>query len=141
MAPGRSGMNRSAVAADSQRSAVVETDIPARLDALPFGRFHLLVIGALGITWILDGLEVTLAGALSGELKQSAALGLSNAQVGLAGSCYLVGAVLGAVFFGWLTDRLGRKKLFTITLAIYLAATAATGLSWNAWSFVVFRFI
>jgi MFS family permease len=122
-------------------SAVIATDIPARLDALPFGRFHLLVIVALGITWILDGLEVTLAGALSGELKQSSALALSNAQVGLAGSGYLAGAVLGAFFFGWLTDRLGRKKLFTITLAVYLAATAATGLSWDAWSFVVFRFL
>src|SRR5579863_7692233 len=121
--------------------AIIETDIPARLDALPFGRFHFLVIVALGITWILDGLEVTLAGALSGELKQSSALALSNAQVGLAGSCYLAGAVLGAFFFGWLTDRLGRKKLFTITLAIYLLATAATGLSWDAWSFVVFRFL
>ncbi|HUD88249.1 MAG TPA: MFS transporter, partial [Xanthobacteraceae bacterium] len=120
---------------------MIETDIPARLDALPFGRFHLLVIVALGITWILDGLEVTLAGALAGELKQGSALGLSNAQVGLAGSCYLAGAVIGALFFGWLTDRLGRKKLFTITLAVYLLATAATGLSWNAWSFVVFRFL
>jgi MFS family permease len=122
-------------------SAIIATDIPARLDALPFGRFHLLVIAALGITWILDGLEVTLAGALSGELKQGSALGLSNAQIGLAGSCYLAGAVLGAIFFGWLTDRLGRKKLFTITLAIYLLATAATGLSWDSWSFVVFRFL
>src|SRR5580658_10293566 len=128
-------------AAKSPSSAIITTDIPARLDALPFGRFHLLVIAALGITWILDGLEVTLAGALSGELKQSSALALSNAQVGLAGSCYLAGAVLGAIFFGWLTDRLGRKKLFTITLAIYLLATAATGLSWDAWSFVVFRFL
>jgi MFS family permease len=120
---------------------IIETDIPARLDALPFGRFHLLVIAALGITWILDGLEVTLAGALSGELKASNALGLSNAQVGLAGSSYLAGAVLGALFFGWLTDRLGRKKLFTITLAVYLLATAATGLAWDAWSFVLFRFL
>src|SRR5487761_428411 len=123
------------------RSAEVETDIPSRLDALPFGRFHMLVIVALGITWILDGLEVTLAGALAGELKDSAALGLSNAQVGLAGSSYLSGAVLGAFFFGWLTDRLGRKKLFTITLTVYLLATAATGLSWDAFSFVLFRFI
>ncbi len=121
--------------------AIVETDIPARLDTLPFGRFHQLVIVALGITWILDGLEVTLAGALSGELKESSALGLSNAQVGLAGSCYLCGAVIGAFFFGWLTDRLGRKKLFTITLALYLAATAATGLSWSAASFALFRFL
>ena len=128
-------------AAQSPSSAIIATDIPARLDALPFGRFHLLVIAALGITWILDGLEVTLAGALSGELKQNSALGLSNAQIGLAGSCYLAGAVLGAVFFGWLTDRLGRKRLFTITLAIYLVATAATGLSWDSWSFVVFRFL
>ena len=127
--------------AEGRSSAIIATDIPARLDALPFGRFHLLVIVALGITWILDGLEVTLAGALSGELKQSSALALSNAQIGLAGSCYLAGAVLGAVFFGWLTDRWGRKKLFTITLAIYLLATAATGLSWDSWSFVVFRFL
>lgn len=122
------------------RSAEVETDIPSRLDALPFGRFHLLVIVALGITWILDGLEVTLAGALSGELTQRSSLGLTNSQVGLAGSFYLCGAVLGAFGFGWLTDRLGRKKLFTITLAVYLAATFATGLSWNAWSYILFRF-
>ena len=120
---------------------IIETDIPARLDALPFGPFHTLVIVALGITWILDGLEVTLAGALSGELKDSSGLGLSNAQVGLAGSCYLAGAVLGAFFFGWLTDRLGRKKLFTITLSVYLLATAATALSWNFWSFALFRFV
>jgi MFS family permease len=123
------------------KSGVVETDIPARLDALPFGRFHLLVIVALGITWILDGLEVTLAGSLSGELMQSSGLGLSNSQIGLAGSAYLCGAVLGAFGFGWLTDRLGRKKLFFITLAVYLAATAATGLSWDVWSFVLFRFV
>jgi MFS family permease len=143
-APPVSRRNRAADAGSPlsrQSSAVIATDIPARLDALPFGRFHLLVIAALGITWILDGLEVTLAGALSGELKQSSALALSNAQVGLAGSCYLAGAVLGAILFGWLTDRLGRKKLFTITLAIYLLATAATGLSWDAWSFALFRFL
>jgi MFS family permease len=125
----------------SENGAIIETDIPARLDALPFGRFHVLVIVALGITWILDGLEVTLAGALSGELRQSSGLGLSNAEVGLAGSCYLGGAVLGAFVFGWLTDRLGRKKLFTVTLAVYLLATAATGLAWSAWSFALFRFI
>jgi MFS family permease len=120
---------------------IIETDIPARLDALRFGRFHVLVIVALGITWILDGLEVTLAGSLSGELKQSAGLALSNAEIGLAGSCYLAGAVLGAFLFGWLTDRLGRKKLFTVTLVVYLLATAATGLSWNFWSFALFRFV
>jgi MFS family permease len=140
--PAADGRRREERAAGSSRSGeIVETDIPARLDALPFGRFHVLVIVALGITWILDGLEVTLAGALSGELKRSAALGLSNAEVGLAGSCYLAGAVLGAFFFGWLTDRLGRKKLFTVTLLVYLLATAATALSWNFWSFGLFRFL
>src|SRR5262249_51797398 len=80
--------------ADSWSEAVIETDIPMRLDALPFGRFHVLVIIALGITWILDGLEVTLAGALSAELMRPSALGLSNTQIGLAGSSYLAGAVL-----------------------------------------------
>jgi MFS family permease len=120
---------------------LIETDIPARLDCLPWGRFHTLVVVALGITWILDGLEVTLAGALSGVLKESATLGLSNAEVGMSGSAYLLGAVGGALFFGWLTDRLGRKKLFFITLAVYLAATAATALSWNFQSFALFRLL
>src|SRR5215471_7105752 len=127
--------------ARSQRDDVIETDIPHRLDCLPFGGFHLLVIVALGVTWILDGLEVTLAGSLSGQLTQSSGLGLSNAEIGLAGSAYLSGAVLGAFLFGWLTDRWGRKKLFSITLAVYLLATAATGLSWDAASFIVFRFL
>jgi MFS family permease len=121
-------------------SAIVESDVPARLDRLPWGRFHTLVVAALGITWILDGLEVTLAGALSGALKESPVLRFTNAEIGLAGSAYLAGAVIGAVFFGWLTDRLGRKKLFFITLAVYLIATAATAVSWNIWSFALFRF-
>jgi MFS family permease len=127
--------------ADLRATEIVETDIPSRLDALPFGRFHILVIFGLGITWILDGLEVTLAGSLSGELMQRSGLGLSSWQIGLAGSAYLCGAVAGAFIFGWLTDRLGRKKLFSITLGVYLLATAATGLSWNIWSFVLFRFL
>jgi MFS family permease len=120
---------------------VVETDIPARLDRLPWGRFHTLVVTALGVTWILDGLEVTLAGALAGALKQSPVLQFTNTDVGLASSAYLAGAVLGALFFGWLTDRLGRKKLFFITLVVYLVATAATAFSWNLWSFMLFRFV
>ena len=122
-------------------SAIVETDIPARLDRLPWSRFHTLVVVALGVTWILDGLEVTLAGTVAGALKTSPVLQFSNADVGLAGSAYLAGAVLGAIFFGWLTDRLGRKKLFFITLTVYLLATAATAFSWNLWSFLLFRFI
>lgn len=107
---------------------------------MPWGRFHSLIVAALGITWILDGLEVTLAGALSGALKQSPILQFSNTDIGLAGSAYLAGAVLGALFFGWLTDRLGRKKLFFITLSVYLLATAATATSWNLASFALFRF-
>ncbi|HEY7296405.1 MAG TPA: MFS transporter [Xanthobacteraceae bacterium] len=119
---------------------LIATDIPARLDRLHWGRFHTLVVVALGITWVLDGLEVTLAGAVSGALKESPRLAFSNADIGLASSAYLAGAVLGALFFGWLTDRLGRKRLFFITLAVYLLATAATALSWNVWSFSLFRF-
>jgi MFS family permease len=118
---------------------IAETDIPARLDRLPWSRFHRLVVAALGITWILDGLEVTLAGTVAGALKASPVLQFSNADVGIAASAYLAGAVLGALFFGWLTDRLGRKKLFFITLSVYLVATAATAFSWNLWSFVLFR--
>jgi len=120
---------------------IVETDVPARLDRLPWGRFHTLVVAALGITWILDGLEVTLVGAVAGALKQSPVLQLSNTDIGLASSAYLAGAVLGALFFGWLTDRIGRKKLFFVTLTVYLIATAATAFSWNFWSFVLFRFL
>ena len=120
---------------------VVKSDIPARLDRLPWGRFHTLVVAALGITWILDGLEVTLAGSLAGALKESAVLRFTNTDIGLASSAYLAGAVLGAIFFGWLTDRLGRKKLFFITLTVYLLATAATAASWNIASFALFRFV
>jgi MFS family permease len=132
---------QSARAHIAAKADIVETDIPARLDRLPWGRFHTLVVVALGITWILDGLEVTLAGAVSGALKESPRLHFTNADVGLASSAYLAGAVVGALFFGWLTDRLGRKRLFFITLAVYLLATAATALSWDVWSFALFRFL
>jgi MFS family permease len=120
---------------------VIETDIPSRLDSLPWSGFHTRVVTALGITWILDGLEVTLAGALSGALKESPVLQFSNFDVGLANSAYLAGAVIGALGFGWLTDRIGRKKLFFITLALYLTATAATALSWSVASYALFRFL
>jgi MFS family permease len=120
---------------------VIETSIPSRLDNLRWSGFHTRVVLALGITWILDGLEVTLAGALSGALKESPTLQFSNFDVGLANSAYLAGAVLGALGFGWLTDRIGRKKLFFITLAVYLTATAATALSWSVTSYALFRFL
>jgi MFS family permease len=120
---------------------VIDTDIPARLDRLNWSGFHTRVVLALGITWILDGLEVTLAGALSGALKESPTLRFSNFDVGFANSAYLAGAVIGALGFGWLTDRIGRKKLFFITLALYLTATAATALSWNLTTYALFRFL
>ncbi|WP_439851398.1 MFS transporter [Pseudomonas syringae] len=121
--------------------AVFETDLPARLDRLPWGRFHTLLVVALGVTWLLDGLEVTLAGSVAGALKASPALNLSNSDIGLAGAAYIAGAVLGALFFGWLADRLGRRKLFFITLLLYVGATAATAFSFSVWSFMLFRFL
>jgi MFS family permease len=128
-------------AAQADRPREFSTDIPARLERLPWGRFHTLVVVALGITWILDGLEVTLAGSVAGALKESPALAFDDRDVGIAGSAYLLGAVMGALVFGWLTDRLGRKRLFFITIAFYLTATALTGLSWTGWSFWLFRFL
>jgi MFS family permease len=125
----------------SVTAAIVETDIPARLDRLPWTRFHTLIVAALGITWILDGLEVTLAGSIAGALQESPVLHFSAAEVGLVGSAYLTGAVTGAVLFGYLTDRFGRKKLFFVTLGLYLAATASTAASWDFWSFALFRFL
>lgn len=122
------------------RGAVIETDIQARLDYLTWCRFHTLIIAALGITWVLDGLEVTLAGAVSGALQASPARHLSEAQIGAAASIYLARALLGAFFFGWLTDLLGRKKLFWITLGVYLVATAACALAPNFFWFALFRF-
>ena len=126
---------------DSAAPASHETDVPARLDRLPWSRFHWLVVCALGITWILDGLEVTLVGSLAGAIAESPTLHVNAAGIGAAASAYLVGAVAGALFFGWLTDRLGRKKLFTITLLVYVAATICTGFAWDFWSFAIFRAI
>jgi MFS family permease len=123
----------------TQPPAEITTNIPARLDRLPFSRWHVLVIVALGITWLLDGLEGNLAGSLSGVLKRSDTLGLTDADLGLAGSIYLFGSVAGALIFGYATDRWGRKKLFYITLLLYLGATAATAFSWSFASFAVFR--
>jgi MFS family permease len=132
-----------ALAAPMRRAddGVIETSIPARLDSLSWSGFHTRIVLALGITWILDGLEVTLAGALSGALKASPTLHFTNLDIGFANSLYLAGAVAGALGFGWLTDRIGRKKLFFITLAVYLTATAATALSWSVASYALFRFL
>jgi len=104
----------------------IRTDIPARLDRLPWSRFHWLVVFALGASWAIDGLEVTLTGAVSGVLQNPATLHLDSEQIGGLGSFYLAGAVIGALVCGHLTDRHGRAKLFFATLAVYLAGTLAT---------------
>jgi MFS family permease len=119
----------------------IETRIPLRLDRLPWSRFHSLVILSLGITWILDGLEVTLVGAISGVLGNPHTLGFTPAQIGLLASWYIIGAVLGALVFGWATDRFGRRKLFFVTLVVYLTGVLLTACSWNLWSFCLFRFL
>jgi len=125
----------------TDQRATIETDVPARLDRLPWSRFHTLIIAALGITWILDGLEVTVTGSIAGALQQSPVLHFSAADVGFVGSAYLAGAVAGALFFGYLTDRFGRRRLFMVTLGLYLSATALTAASWGLWSFAAFRFL
>ncbi len=120
-------------------SQQIQTCIPARMDRLPWARWHWLIVCGLGVTWILDGLEVTLAGAIGGVLKQS--FHIDDAQVGATATVYLIGAVIGALGFGYATDRLGRKKLFTITLCVYLIATLLSACSWNFASYLVFRMI
>lgn len=119
----------------------LETVIPARLDRLPWGRFHTLVVTALGITWVLDGLEVTLAGSIAGALEESPSLHFTASDIGVASSFYLSGAVFGALGFGWATDRLGRRLMFFVTLGLYFISTAATAFAWNLESFCLFRFL
>jgi MFS family permease len=118
-----------------------ETLIPARLDRLPWSRFHTLLVLALGITWILDGLEVTLMGAIAAVLTRPDVMHFSAAQIGFISSSYLAGAVIGSIVFGHLTDRFGRRKFFFLSLSIYLAGVGFTAFSWNLASFAIFRFI
>lgn len=106
---------------------------------MPWSSWHWLIVVSLGATWILDGLEVTLAGALGGILTLPKTLGLTPARVGASATCYLAGAVVGALLFGYGTDRFGRKKLFFITVAVYLIGTALSAFSWNFWSYALFR--
>jgi MFS family permease len=120
-------------------ASIIESDVPARLDRLPWSPWHWRIVIALGITWLLDGLETMLGGALVGILKDPRTLHLSDSQIGLSATLYLAGAVTGALIFGYATDRLGRKRLFFITLGIYLFATAATAFSWSFWSYCLFR--
>ena len=119
----------------------IESYVPARLDRLPWSSWHWLIVASLGATWILDGIEVTLAGALGGILTRPETLGLTAARVGGSATCYLAGAVVGALLFGYGTDRFGRKKLFFVTVAVYLIGTALSAFSWNFWSYALFRAI
>ncbi len=121
------------------RGETIESYVPARLDRMPWSRWHWLIVVALGATWILDGLEVTLAGALGGILTRRETLGLTDTQVGASATFYLAGAVFGALLFGYGTDRLGRKKLFFITVAVYLIATGLSAFSWSFASYAFFR--
>ena len=117
----------------------IESYVPARLDRMPWSRWHWLIVISLGATWILDGLEVSLAGSLGGILTRRETLGLTDTEVGATATCYLAGAVIGALLFGYGTDRFGRKKLFFITVAVYLIGTALSAFSWNFASYAFFR--
>ncbi len=120
----------------------ITTDIPARMDRLPWARWHWMVVVGLGTVWILDGLEVTIVGSMSAALKpEGTGLGLSSYDVGVAGAIYVAGACLGALFFGQLTDRFGRKKLFLITLGVYTVATVLTAFSMNPMWYFGARFL
>ena len=121
--------------------STIETDIPARLDRLPWTRLHWLLVVALGVTWVLDGLEGTIVAAIMPVLGHPGTLALRPPQMGAAASLYVVGLIIGALVFGYLTDRWGRKKLFSITLGIYLVGAALTASAWDFWSFLLFRFI
>ncbi|WP_331273036.1 MFS transporter [Motilibacter deserti] len=121
--------------------STIETKIPARLDRLPWSRFHWLVLVGLGTVWILDGLEVTVVGSVASRMTEDGSgIAISTGQIGTAAAFYVAGACVGSLFFGQLTDRWGRKKLFLITLGLYLAATGATAFAWTPWYFYLARF-
>jgi MFS family permease len=138
-ATGRTGTSQ----ADPVQTGTITTKVPARLDRLPWSRWHWMIIIGLGTVWILDGLEVTIVGNISGQLSQpGSGIHITQSQVtGFGAAIYVLGACVGALFFGWLTDRFGRKKLFMITLGVYLAATALTAFSFAPWWFFLFRFL
>ncbi|MHC3470499.1 MFS transporter [Streptomyces sp. 7R007] len=129
--------------AEAETGRTVTTDIPARLDRLPWSRWHWTIVIGLGTVWILDGLEVTVVGNIASRLSEpGSGLPITSGEVtGLAAALYVAGACVGALFWGRLTDRWGRKKLFMITLAVYLAATALTAVSFSSWWFFAFRFL
>jgi MFS family permease len=123
------------------QTGTITTQVPARLDRLPWSRFHWRVVIGLGGVWVLDGLEVTMVGNVSSRLtERGSGIGLSPSDIGLAAAFYIAGACLGALFFGHLTDRFGRRNLFILTLAVYLTATVATAFAFAPWYFFIARF-
>jgi MFS family permease len=134
-------MDSSVTAGKPQAGETIRTRIPARMDRLPWARWHWLVLLGLGTVWILDGLEVTIVGAIGSRLQEGGALGLSASQLGQAGTAYVLGACTGAIFFGYLTDRLGRRRLFMLTLLLYLLATVGTAFAGSFAWFAAFRFL
>src|SRR5918911_1373404 len=130
------------MAADAAALRTIETDIPSRMDRLPWSRWHWLVVMGLGTVWILDGLSVTIVGALGGRLTEhGSGVNLNAAQVGAAGSAYILGACSGALYFGRLADKIGRQRLFMITLAVFLAGSVLTAFSMNFLWFMACRVI
>ncbi|MER6578927.1 MFS transporter [Nonomuraea sp. NPDC001023] len=123
------------------KDGVVRSLVPARMDRLPWAPFHTRLVIALGVAWVLDGLEITIASNVGAFLQRPDTLGFTSAEVGLSATVYLIGQVAGALYFGWLSDRLGRRKLFILTLGIYLVASGLTALSWDLWSFLVLRLV
>jgi MFS family permease len=123
------------------RAGTIETDVPARIDRLPWARFHWMVVIGLGTVWILDGLEVTIVGSVAARLTEhGSGISISSDGIGTAAAIYVTGACLGALFFGQLTDRFGRRKLFIITLGVYIVATVATAFAFAPWYLYAARF-
>src|SRR5436305_8744683 len=125
----------------AETPGVVRSLVPARMDRLPWAKFHWTIVVGLGAAWILDGLEIQIVSAIGSTLQDKGTLGLSSGQVGLLGSVYLFGEVVGALVFGRLTDRLGRKRLFILTLALYLVASGIAAFSFSLWFLLLFRFV
>ncbi|MFE9327438.1 MFS transporter [Nocardia sp. NPDC006982] len=125
----------------TSQKEVIRSLVPARMDRLPWTKFHWLIVVGLGVSWVLDGIEIQIVSSMGGPLQHASTLHLTSGQVGAMASWYLAGQVVGALVFGRLTDRLGRKRLFILTLAIYLVGSGLAGFAWSAWSLYLFRFI